>query len=239
MSAIIDTDYSSVNAFIMFCLVTVLAGTTYIADYINKQEINIAALRSEVAALREILEIRFAPDDEFEEEEVEEAEDSTVEDVEAEEDETEDTDTEDAAAEDAAAEDAATEDSPANSVEEPEESSFADDEQVAAVEPEDKHARLLTRLQADSEVRITYKKQTIAAQFKPRADAPNGYVFKTASGEYNTPSHFSTYVKKKINPAIQADNGWDSLYIVTGATSSGKPVKMSLNDLINSKPKTE
>ena len=234
MSAIIDTDYSSVNAFIMFCLVTVLAGTTYIADYINKQEINIAALRSEVAALREILEIRFAPDDEFEEEEEEEAEDSTVEDVEAEEDETEDTDTEDAAAEDAA-----TEDSPANSVEEPEESSFADDEQVAAVEPEDKHARLLTRLQADAEVRITYKKQTIAAQFKPRADAPNGYVFKTASGEYNTPSHFSTYVKKKINPAIQADNGWDSLYIVTGATSSGKPVKMSLNDLINSKPKTE
>jgi len=221
----------------MFCLVTVLAGTTYVADYINKQEINIAALRSEVAALREILEIRFAPDDEFEQEEEEEEadEESTIEDVEAEDADTEDID----AAEAEAEAEAETEDSPANSVEEPEDSGFADDEQAPAVEPEDKHARLLLRLEADAEVRITYKKQTIAALFKPRADAPNGYVFKTATGEYNTPSHFSTYVKKKINPAIQADNGWDSLYIVTGTTSSGKPIKMSLNDLINSKPKTE
>ena len=110
---------------------------------------------------------------------------------------------------------------------------------LAAVEQkhhanDEKHAQLLAVLEEGSEVHITYKKETSTAIFVKDAQAPNGYWLRHQNEDYNTPSHFSTYIKKLTNPAIQADNGWDSLYIVQGTKANGKPIKCTLNTLINS-----
>lgn len=101
---------------------------------------------------------------------------------------------------------------------------------------DDKHGLLRQRLANGAEVHVLYKKKVTTANYEVSPDASHGYVFKYNGADYTTPSHFSTYIKKQANPAVQADNGWDSIYIITGAAANGKPIKASLNELIKSDP---
>jgi len=225
----INTD--TANALVLFGIVSILGVSILAINYATKTENTIAELRLEIAALSDFVTRHFEPEEELEEEEEEELEEEEKEeedfDAELLEEEANEADDE----QEIVAEQLLDE-----SIEDESNNEENDVSPPLSTVGDDKHARLLAALPANSEVHITYKKQTWSAIFTPKEDSAHGYVFVANEENYNTPSHFSTHVKKQINPAIQADNGWDSIYIVTGTTKSGKPAKVSLNELINSPP---
>ena len=223
------------NALLLFAAVSFFSASLLAISYVNKTDQTIAELRMEVAALSNFVVRHFEQEDEEEEEEEdeeleeeleeEEEEQLDAEELDAEQLETDADDEQEVVAEQLLDESIDDESNEENDVSPP-----------LSTTGDDKHTRLLAALPANSEVHITYKKQTWSAIFTPKEDSAHGYVFTANNETYNTPSHFSTHVKKQINPAIQADNGWDSIYIVTGTTKSGKPAKVSLNELINPPP---
>ena len=236
MDSAITTNADNANALLLFGLVSVFGLTLLVSNYVNKTDQTIAELRMEVAALSNFVVRHFEQDqDQEEEEELEEeeaaeeeeldAEQLDAEELDAEQLETDADDEQEVVAEQLLDESIDDESNEENDVSPP-----------LSTTGDDKHTRLLAALPANSEVHITYKKQTWSAIFTPKEDSAHGYVFTANNETYNTPSHFSTHVKKQINPAIQADNGWDSIYIITGTTKSGKPAKVSLNELINPPP---
>jgi len=99
-------------------------------------------------------------------------------------------------------------------------------EQVQADQPQDKHSQLRATLKNGDQVSLTYKKQTFAATFTVKAESQHGYVLKSGTAMYNTPSHFSHAMKVSINDKIRSDNGWDSVYVMRDGN------KLSLNDLL-------
>jgi len=223
MESVITLNTDTANALLFFGIVSILGVSIVAIDYATKTENKITELRLEIAALSDFVTRHFEPEEE-EEEELEEEEDF---DAEVLEDEVVDADDEQEIVAEQLLDD---------SIEDESNNEENDISPPLSTVGDDKHARLLAALPANSEVHITYKKQTWSAIFTPKEDTAHGYVFVANEENYNTPSHFSTHVKKQINPAIQADNGWDSIYIVTGTTKSGKPAKVSLNELINSPP---
>jgi hypothetical protein len=95
----------------------------------------------------------------------------------------------------------------------------------------DRHA-LLKRLLLNKEVHLKYKKTVFTATIIDKADAPHGYTIVCGQDQYNTPSHFSYAKKFAINPSIHSDNGWDSVYVVTGTNEKGKQTKQSIKEFI-------
>lgn len=95
----------------------------------------------------------------------------------------------------------------------------------------DRHA-LLKRLLLNKEVHLKYKKTVFTATIIAKADAPHGYTIVCGQDQYNTPSHFSYAKKFAMNPSIHSDNGWDSLYVVTGTNEKGKQTKQSIKEFI-------
>ena len=100
-------------------------------------------------------------------------------------------------------------------------------------EQDDKHALLRAKLADKRELCVSYKKTTFVGTYEVKAAAPNGYVIRHNNVEYLTPSQFSFKLKKTVNPAISSDNGWDTVYLITGETEKGKPIKTSLKEFIN------
>jgi chemotaxis protein histidine kinase CheA len=214
----------------------------FVTDYLRRREENhkFESILAELAEIRGILEAHFeedyAEEEEYQADNEQEEEQEQEQEQEQEEEEEVENDM------------PPLEDMPVEEVEdvielEKEEPVVAEeeleDEGQAAPEHEgsqndDKHSQLRTHLETGTSVHVSYKKQVFTADFTLKPDAPHGYVFKAATSEFTSPSNFSTHVKKSVNPAVQADNGWDSIYIITGATASGKPVKKSLNDIIKS-----
>ena len=90
----------------------------------------------------------------------------------------------------------------------------------------DKHAQLIASLKNNEEVSMTYKKQTFTATFIVRSDSQHGYVLKSGTAEYNTPSDFSRGKKITINNKIKSDNGWDTVTVQRNGN------KLTLNELI-------
>jgi hypothetical protein len=90
----------------------------------------------------------------------------------------------------------------------------------------DKHAQLIAHLKNNEEVSMTYKKQTFTATFIVRSDSQHGYVLKSGTTEYNTPSDFSRGKKITINDKIKSDNGWDTVTVQRNGN------KLTLNELI-------
>jgi hypothetical protein len=120
-----------------------------------------------------------------------------------------------------------TEEQPVSGVIEP-----VEEQPAVATTPEaDRHAAL-KRLLLNKEVHLTYKKQTFVAKIAHKAEAPHGYQIVCGKDEYNTPSHFSYAKKSTVNPNIHSDNGWDSIYVVTGVNAKGKQTKLSLKEFI-------
>jgi hypothetical protein len=226
MESVITINTDTANALLFFGIVSILGVSIVAIDYATKTENKITELRHEIAALSEFVTRHFELEEEEEEEE-EELEEEEDFDAEVLEDEAVDADDEQEIVAEQLLDD---------SIEDESNNEENDISPPLSTVGDDKHARLLAALPANSEVHITYKKQTWSAIFTPKEDSAHGYVFVANEENYNTPSHFSTHVKKQINPAIQADNGWDSIYIVTGTTKSGKPAKVSLNELIYSPP---
>ena len=107
----------------------------------------------------------------------------------------------------------------------------AQDDQ-AQVPDVDKHALLRTKLTNNQELFVSYKKTTFLAKYELKDSAPHGYVLKYNNVEYVTPSQFSFKLKKTLNPSISSDNGWDTVYIITGHNDKGKPLKKSLKELV-------
>ena len=236
MDSAITTNADNANALLLFGLVSVFGLTLLVSNYVNKTDQTIAELRMEVAALSNFVVRHFEQDqDQEEEEELEEEEAAEEEELDAEQLDAEDLDAEQLD-EDADDEQEVVAEQLLDESIDDESNEENDVSPPLSTTGDDKHTRLLAALPANSEVHITYKKQTWSAIFTPKEDSVHGYVFTANAETYNTPSHFSTHVKKQINPAIQADNGWDSIYIITGTTKSGKPAKVSLNELINPPP---
>ena len=105
-------------------------------------------------------------------------------------------------------------------------------EDQAQVPDVDKHAILRTKLTNNQELFVSYKKTTFLAKYELKDSAPHGYVLKYDNAEYVTPSQFSFKLKKTLNPSISSDNGWDTVYIITGHNDKGKPLKKSLKKLV-------
>jgi type II secretory ATPase GspE/PulE/Tfp pilus assembly ATPase PilB-like protein len=233
------TNMDTANALLLFAAVSFFSASLLAISYVNKTDQTIAELRMEVAALSNFVVRHFEQEEEDDEEE-EELVEEELEEEELEEEEEEQLDAEELDAEqletDADDEQEVVAEQLLDESIDDESNEENDVSPPLSTTGDDKHTRLLAALPANSEVHITYKKQTWSAIFTPKEDSAHGYVFTANNETYNTPSHFSTHVKKQINPAIQADNGWDSIYIVTGTTKSGKPAKVSLNELINPPP---
>ena len=223
------------NALLLFAAVSFFSASLLAISYVNKTDQTIAELRMEVAALSNFVVRHFEQEDEEEEEEEDEELEEELEEEEEEQLDAEELDAEQPD-EDADDEQEVVAEQLLDESVDDESNEENDVSPPLSTTGDDKHTRLLAALPANSEVHITYKKQTWSAIFTPKEDSAHGYVFTANNETYNTPSHFSTHVKKQINPAIQADNGWDSIYIVTGTTKSGKPAKVSLNELINPPP---
>ena len=223
------------NALLLFAAVSFFSASLLAISYVNKTDQTIAELRMEVAALSNFVVRHFEQEDEEEEEEEDEELEEELEEEEEEQLDAEELDAEQLD-EDADDEQEVVAEQLLDESVDDESNEENDVSPPLSTTGDDKHTRLLAALPANSEVHITYKKQTWSAIFTPKEDSAHGYVFTANNETYNTPSHFSTHVKKQINPAIQADNGWDSIYIVTGTTKSGKPAKVSLNELINPPP---
>jgi len=96
----------------------------------------------------------------------------------------------------------------------------------------DKHTLLRSKLTNNQELYVSYKRTTFLAKYEQKESTPHGYVLKYNNVEYLTPSQFSFAMKKTLNPAISSDNGWDTVFIITGYTENGKPLKKSLKELI-------
>lgn len=90
----------------------------------------------------------------------------------------------------------------------------------------DKHTQLIAHLKNNENVAMTYKKQTFTATFIVRSDSQHGYVLKSGTAEYNTPSDFSRAKKMTINDKIKSDNGWDTVTVQRDGN------KLTLNELI-------
>jgi len=106
------------------------------------------------------------------------------------------------------------------------------DELSHSAKVEEKHKRLLQRLTPGQLVYVSYKKTTFHASFRLLPSAPHGYVFEAGTETFMTPSQFSFKRKHSLNPEVSSDNGWDTVYIVTGRTDKNKDIKKSLNELI-------
>ena len=223
----------------------------FVSDYLKRREENhkFESILAELAEIRNILEAHFEEDfeEELAEEDYEVTEDVEEEEAVAEEEAEEEEAEEEAVAEDMPPLDGAVvedvielEKEEKAQAEEPvvAEEELEDEGQAApeheGSQNDDKHSQLRQHLKNGTSVHVSYKKQVFTADFTLKPDAPHGYVFKATNHEFTSPSNFSTHVKKAVNPAVQADNGWDSIYIIAGATASGKPVKQSLNDIIKS-----
>ena len=100
----------------------------------------------------------------------------------------------------------------------------------AAVSADDKHALLRKKFKNDQAVFLTYKKTTFTAKFVVDPKAQHGYVLRSDSVDYQTPSHFSYAKKSGVNPNIHSDNGWDSVYVLV--PTNGKEKKCSLKEFI-------
>lgn len=101
---------------------------------------------------------------------------------------------------------------------------------AAPVSADDKHALLRKRFKNGQAVFLTYKKTTFTAKFIVDAKAQHGYVLRSDSVDYQTPSHFSYAKKSGVNPNIHSDNGWDSVYVLV--PTNGKEKKCSLKEFI-------
>jgi hypothetical protein len=101
---------------------------------------------------------------------------------------------------------------------------------AAAVSADDKHALLRKKFKNGQAVFLTYKKTTFSAKFTVDAKAQHGYVLRSDSVDYQTPSHFSYAKKSGVNPNIHSDNGWDSVYVLV--PTNGKDKKYSLKEFI-------
>jgi hypothetical protein len=97
---------------------------------------------------------------------------------------------------------------------------------------DEKHKQLMSKLQEGQTVHVSYYKTTFNAVYEHDETAPNGYVFKAGQDLYYTPSQFSLAKKQSLNSTVTSDNGWDTVYIVTGKTEKNKDIKKYLNDLI-------
>jgi hypothetical protein len=106
------------------------------------------------------------------------------------------------------------------------------DELSHSAKVEEKHKRLLQRLTPGQLVYVSYKKTTFPATFTVKTDAPHGYVFEAGTETFLTPSQFSFKRKHALNPEVSSDNGWDTVYVITGRTEKNKDIKKSLNELI-------
>lgn len=106
------------------------------------------------------------------------------------------------------------------------------DELSHSAKVEEKHKRLLQRLTPGQLVYVSYKKTTFPATFRLLSSAPHGYVFEAGTESFLTPSQFSFNRKHALNPEVSSDNGWDTVYIVTGQNEKNKDIKKSLNDVI-------
>ena len=106
------------------------------------------------------------------------------------------------------------------------------DELSHSAKVEEKHKRLLQRLTPGQLVYVSYKKTTFPATFILKPTAPHGYVFEAGTETFLTPSQFSFKRKHALNPEVSSDNGWDTVYIITGRTEKNKDIKKSLNELI-------
>ena len=106
------------------------------------------------------------------------------------------------------------------------------DELSHSAKVEEKHKRLLQRLTPGQLVYVSYKKTTFPATFRLLPSAPHGYVFEAGTESFLTPSQFSFKRKHALNPEVSSDNGWDTVYIVTGQNEKNKDIKKSLNEVI-------
>jgi hypothetical protein len=106
------------------------------------------------------------------------------------------------------------------------------DELSHSAKVEEKHKRLLQRLTPGQLVFVSYKKTTFPATFSLKSDAPHGYVFEAGTETFLTPSQFSFKRKHALNPEVSSDNGWDTVYIISGRTEKNKDIKKSLNEVI-------
>jgi len=106
------------------------------------------------------------------------------------------------------------------------------DELSHSAKVEEKHKRLVQRLTPGQLVYVSYKKTTFPATFRLLSSAPHGYVFEAGTESFLTPSQFSFKRKHALNPEVSSDNGWDTVYIVTGQNAKNKDIKKSLNELI-------
>jgi hypothetical protein len=106
------------------------------------------------------------------------------------------------------------------------------DELSHSAKVEEKHKRLVQRLTPGQLVYVSYKKTTFPATFRLLPSAPHGYVFEAGTESFLTPSQFSFKRKHALNPEVSSDNGWDTVYIVTGQNAKNKDIKKSLNELI-------
>jgi hypothetical protein len=97
---------------------------------------------------------------------------------------------------------------------------------------DEKHKQLMAKLQQGQAVHVSYYKTTFTAVYEQDETAPNGYVFKSGKDLYYTPSQFSLAKKQYLNSMVTSDNGWDTVYIVTGKTEKNKDIKKYLNDVI-------
>lgn len=97
---------------------------------------------------------------------------------------------------------------------------------------EEKHKRLIAKLTPGTNVYVSYKKTTFIATFTLKPTAPHGYVFKAGTEEFVTPTQFSYKRKHSLNPEMSSDNGWDTVYVITGHNTKGKDIRKTLNDLI-------
>jgi len=106
------------------------------------------------------------------------------------------------------------------------------DELSHSAKVEEKHRRLVRCLTPGQQVFVSYKKTTFPASFRLLPSAPHGYVFEAGTESFMTPSQFSFKRKHALNPEVSSDNGWDTVYVITGQNEKNKDIKKSLNDLI-------
>ena len=106
------------------------------------------------------------------------------------------------------------------------------DELSHSAKVEEKHRRLVRCLTPGQQVFVSYKKTTFPASFRLLPSAPHGYVFEAGTESFLTPSQFSFKRKHALNPEVSSDNGWDTVYVITGKNEKNKDIKKSLNDLI-------
>lgn len=93
------------------------------------------------------------------------------------------------------------------------------------------HAKVLRHL-LNRDVYVSYKGKVVVGKIKAKSASPHGYIVQCESDEYNTLSNFSFSKKSAINPNLTSDSGWDSVYVVTGATEKGKQIKKSIRAFV-------